>query len=92
MWAYFYSKISGNKRCSKIISYGIIEYDDKYLYISKAIMKKILLKDVDKIIKHIKILVKEYPNIDLFVLKEELLNAFYKKKKLKETLIIHIKN
>ena len=56
------------KKCSKIISYGKVEYDDKYLYIQKDIMRQILLKNINKIIKHIKKLIKDFPNIDLMVL------------------------
>ena len=62
------SWILGKKTCSKKISYGNVEYDNQYLYINKDIMKKILLKNVDNIINHIKKLVKEFPKIDLFVL------------------------
>ena len=64
----YFSWIFGKNRCSKKISYGKIEYDNKYLYIPKDIMKQILLKNVNKIIKHIKKLVKEFPKIDLLVL------------------------
>ena len=64
----FFSRIFGKNRCYKTISYGEIEFDDKYLYIPREIMKKILLQNVQKIIKHIEKLVKEFPNIDLFVL------------------------
>ena len=62
------SRILLINKCSKKISYGYVEYDNKYLYINKDIMKKILLKNVNNIINHIKKLVKEFPKIDLFVL------------------------
>ena len=64
----YFSWIFGKNRCSKKISYGTIEYNNKFLYISRDIMKQILLKNVSKIIKHIKKLVEEFPKIDLFVL------------------------
>ena len=41
------------KKCNKKISYGIVEYDNKYLYIPKDMMKKILLLNINKIINHI---------------------------------------
>ena len=56
------------KKCSKIISYGKVEYDNKYLYIPKNIMRQILLKNINKIIEHIKKLIEDFPNIDLMVL------------------------
>ena len=64
----YFSWIFGSNKCSKEISYGKVEYDDKYLYISKDIMKTILLKNINKIIEHIKKLIKDFPNIDLLVL------------------------
>ena len=64
----YFRWIFGNNRCSKEISYGKIEYDNKYLYIPRDIMKQILVKNVDKIINHIQKLVQEFPKIDLFVL------------------------
>ena len=64
----YFSSIFGNKRCFKEISYGKIEYDNKYLYISRDIMKQIILKNVNKIISHIQNLEKEFSNIDLLVL------------------------
>ena len=63
----FFSWIFG-KKCSKIISYGKVEYDNKYLYIPKNIMRQILLKNINKIIEHIKKLIRDFPNIDLMVL------------------------
>ena len=56
------------KKCHKKISYGIVEYDNKYLYIPKEMMKKILLLNINKIIDHIRKLVKDFQNIDLLVL------------------------
>ena len=64
----FFNWILRNNKCTKIISYGKIQYDNKYLYIPKNIMRKILLKNVSKIINHIKKLIKEFPKIDLIVL------------------------
>ena len=63
----YFSWIFG-KKCNKKISYGLVEYDNKYLYIPKDIMKKILLLNINKIINHIKKLILDYPNIDLLVL------------------------
>ena len=56
------------KKCNKKISYGIVEYDNKYLYIPKDMMKKILLLNINKIINHIQKLIIDFPNIDLLVL------------------------
>ena len=60
--------IFGNKKCVKEISYGKVEFDNKYLYVPKDIMKKILLKNIDKIIQHIRKLINEFQKIDLLVL------------------------
>ena len=54
--------IFGNKKCVKEISYGKVEFDNKYLYVPKDIMKKILLKNIDKIIQHIRKLINEFQN------------------------------
>ena len=60
--------IFGNKKCVKEISYGKVEFDNNYLYVPKDIMKKILLKNIDKIIQHIRKLINEFQKIDLLVL------------------------
>ena len=60
--------IFGNKKCVKEISYGKVEFDNKYLYVPKDIIKKILLKNIDKIIQHIRKLINEFQKIDLLVL------------------------
>jgi flavodoxin len=48
------------KKMFKIISYGKVEYDNKYFCIPKNIMRQILLKNINKIIEHIKKLIKDF--------------------------------
>ena len=81
--------IFGNKMFTKPTSYGDITYNDgNTLYIPKEIFKNIILSVVTKTIEHLKMLIKEFPNIDLIVLVGGFSNNILLKEEIKKNFNI----
>jgi len=57
-----------NVRYYESKEYGKIKYDDDYIYIERSIIKRMILKQINKIITHTKKLIDNYKGIEQIVL------------------------
>ena len=55
-------------KCEKETSYGSVKFNNNYLEVPREVMKYIILKNVNQIIKHIKDLFEKFQNITIDVL------------------------
>jgi len=55
-------------KCEKETSYGYVKFNNNYIEVPREVMKDIILKNVNPIIKHIKDLFKKFKNISIDVL------------------------
>ena len=55
-------------KCEKETSYGSVKFNNNYIEIPREVMKNIILKNVNPIIKHIKYLFEKFQNIKIDVL------------------------
>ena len=55
-------------KCEKETSYGSVKFNNNYLEIPREVMKYIILKNINPIIKHIKYLFEKFQNIKIDVL------------------------
>ena len=55
-------------KCEKETSYGSVKFNNNYIEITREVMKNIILKNVNPIIKHIKYLFEKFQNIKIDVL------------------------
>ena len=57
-----------NYKYTKGTSYGNVKYDNSYIYVPRDVMKKIILKNVNPIINHIKELFEKFKNVKIDVM------------------------
>ena len=56
---------TSNYKCEKETSYGSVKFNNNYLEVPREVMKHIILKNINPIIKHIKDLFEKFQNISI---------------------------